>query len=953
MKKSIKIILLFVFIISIFFVSGLLKEINALETTDEITIVVSHTITFNANGGSGTMSTQTIAEGTTDGLNANTFTYSGYSFSGWATSSTGSVVYTDKASYTMGTSDVTLYAKWTQNTYIDLTTTSTVTPTTAVLGIPTTFSTTITNQGTATTGASFPYLLQKRENESDDYVYDLATTTTTALAASTSRSVSLTYTFDSIDNYELRICADKSSSSSSGSITESNETNNCGSWTSINIVAPNLTVSTVTPTTATVNVAQTYSTTVSNDGDYLTSDGFNYFVQTATGTNGSGTITNKTASYTTELSAGATRTLSVSHTFTSAGTPSMRFCVDKDSQSDEGDIAESDEDDNCGNWTNIDVFREMSGALTPHTSSTCTIATTGNSCTTSLDWSIVNPTGDTTAITSSGIYRELDVATNLGDKEQSGTESFADLPYGSHTFYLYNNGEPPLANTTTTVTCDTTNGYEWNTDISSCVKGSNTVYGVVDGIGGTISPASRDVTYNQTTTFTVTPYSSSGYVIDSVSGCDGSLSGNTYTTGKITDSCTVTAKFRKMTGDLTPNSPSCTISLGDSSCSLSLGWSITDPIGDTTAITSSGMTDRTVMASNSDTKSGTESFTISKGSQTFYLYNNAISLDEVTAIASCGDDSTWNGSICAVSAGTLSVEDCTILQDYSSCFIDLTWSTTRPVATSAVTTSYPKANTILAEGNSGIETYEMDCSDFDSLEDCARTFYLYNNEEKLDMDTSEASCEMESRWDSDERKCVYQPPILSLVTPGCLIGLNSNECTSNITWDTDYPARDIESILSVGSTTLATGDSNTEAGYSDGYPYSITGVTTKTFKLTNHNTSVESAATSRCVDNTHWSSTKCVIDAPDETTTFTAAPTKILKGGSSKLTWDSSTVSDICVLTSDNEEETQTLSSTSVTGTLIVTPEISTTYTLKCSNDSGEVEKSIDVNVIDMTMKEI
>ena len=49
------------------------------------------------------------------------------------------------------------------------------------------------------------------------------------------------------------------------------------------------------------------------------------------------------------------------------------------------------------------------------------------------------------------------------------------------------------------------------------------------------------VAIGDTTTFTVTPAPS--YVIDSVSGCNGSLEGSVYTTGAITGDCTVTATF--------------------------------------------------------------------------------------------------------------------------------------------------------------------------------------------------------------------------------------------------------------------------------------------------------------------------------------------------------------------------------------------------------------------------
>lgn len=43
------------------------------------------------------------------------------------------------------------------------------------------------------------------------------------------------------------------------------------------------------------------------------------------------------------------------------------------------------------------------------------------------------------------------------------------------------------------------------------------------------------------TTFTVT--ASSGYAISGVTGCGGTLTGNTYTTGAVSANCTVTASF--------------------------------------------------------------------------------------------------------------------------------------------------------------------------------------------------------------------------------------------------------------------------------------------------------------------------------------------------------------------------------------------------------------------------
>ncbi|MBF0555058.1 MAG: fibronectin type III domain-containing protein [Nitrospirae bacterium] len=63
------------------------------------------------------------------------------------------------------------------------------------------------------------------------------------------------------------------------------------------------------------------------------------------------------------------------------------------------------------------------------------------------------------------------------------------------------------------------------------------------GANGTISPATaQSVAYGTTKQFTVTP--ATGYTA-AVSGCGGSLSGNIYTTGKITANCAITAAFKK------------------------------------------------------------------------------------------------------------------------------------------------------------------------------------------------------------------------------------------------------------------------------------------------------------------------------------------------------------------------------------------------------------------------
>lgn len=71
----------------------------------------SYTITFNANGGTGSMAAQSFSLDVSQRLYANGFTRNGYKFQGWANSASGSVVYYDQQNV-IATSSMTLYAVW-------------------------------------------------------------------------------------------------------------------------------------------------------------------------------------------------------------------------------------------------------------------------------------------------------------------------------------------------------------------------------------------------------------------------------------------------------------------------------------------------------------------------------------------------------------------------------------------------------------------------------------------------------------------------------------------------------------------------------------------------------------------------------------------------------------------------------------------------------------------------
>ena len=76
--------------------------------------VTIYYITFdkNDNAATGTMPEQGIPGGTTANLTSVQFAKTGWIFAGWATSPTGPAAYADGANYPMGTSNVTLFAKW-------------------------------------------------------------------------------------------------------------------------------------------------------------------------------------------------------------------------------------------------------------------------------------------------------------------------------------------------------------------------------------------------------------------------------------------------------------------------------------------------------------------------------------------------------------------------------------------------------------------------------------------------------------------------------------------------------------------------------------------------------------------------------------------------------------------------------------------------------------------------
>ena len=105
MRKAFTIILAALLLLSVF------VSCNQDDLVDDLFNSSVH-VTFDSNGGSGSMAVQEMKGRTATALSANAFTRTGYAFSGWNTKADGSgTAYADGASVSLN-SDITLYAQW-------------------------------------------------------------------------------------------------------------------------------------------------------------------------------------------------------------------------------------------------------------------------------------------------------------------------------------------------------------------------------------------------------------------------------------------------------------------------------------------------------------------------------------------------------------------------------------------------------------------------------------------------------------------------------------------------------------------------------------------------------------------------------------------------------------------------------------------------------------------------
>lgn len=247
-----------------------------------------------------------------------------------------------------------------------------VTPSSAVRNQAASLSAQITNIGAGAAAASTASLWIR--NDAGTVVHS-ANISTATIAPAGSTGVSSSYTFTAAGTYSARICAD-TNTSWTGTLAETNESNNCGPWTDIvvtNTPQPDLVASAISPSSAEKDNAVTLSSTIQNQGATATGGSFTNLFQIDNDSNHNSIVTTRTDS-SPNLTPSGTDTSQVSYTFGTVGDWYVRACADNDAAW-AGSVTESNEGNNCGEWTTVAV----TDPTTPDPSSasvSCTVSST-------------------------------------------------------------------------------------------------------------------------------------------------------------------------------------------------------------------------------------------------------------------------------------------------------------------------------------------------------------------------------------------------------------------------------------------------------------------------------------------------------------------------------------------------------------------------------------------------
>jgi hypothetical protein len=337
-------------------------------------------------------------------------------------------------------------------------------------------------------------------------------------------------------------------------------------------------------------------------------------------------------------------------------------------------------------------------------------------------------------------------------------------------------------------------------------------------------------------------------------------------------------------GSLSSSSSSCTVAQNANTCAVNLTWSTANSVY-TSAITKTGSASPIVNAN-----SGSQAFTVPYGGTTFFLYNSGYLLGQTSVSTSCVAGTTWNGSICVAPTGTLSssVNSCLIGLRGNSCGIDYSWSVSYPIGG---TTVVDQSNTQVGSGNPGADTFTIPYGA------SSKTFYLKNNGNTLDTKTASASCASPYAWNG------------STCVPASTSTLSANptkvpyNTASTLSW----------SSTDASSCTLTGGSVNTSGTSGSISTGNITSQKTYTLNCTGW------------AGNSSASVTVYVIPS----ITFTSNPKLMISRRPAKLIWSTVNASS-CTGTNFS-----TGVGSPISGQAIVTPTVTTNYTITCNGFGG------------------
>lgn len=729
-----------------------------------------------------------------------------------------------------------------------------------------------------------------------------------------------------------------------------------------------LTASAPTPSSATANVATTFTSTISNIGNTTTGISFNNFFQVASSADGAGNITDKTSTVMAPLGAGGTNTTTVSHTFATAGTYSIRACADKSSSASLGVITETNasgtgETNNCSDWTNVIVgfaprpdLIAQAPTFSPATitaganATLYSVITNQGTATTSIGFrnffqvSSTDPNGiPGGGSQASSLFKNsiLSFFSSFISKVSAAAMTLFDFPAdgsGIYTIALGNGSSRTISYSSTSFF--PSNGAYW---VRACADKSNR------NSSGTIAESNENNNCSAWTQVIVGSAQINGVCSDpdthyqcSFGTSANQINGNTSWTwncnginGGTSASCSETKTITAPTvttvtpvtaiASTTATGGGTVVSNGGATVTVSgIIWSTN--MGPTIAL-STKTTDG--WALGGPWASGMTGLSPS----TLYYYRAYATNSIGTSYGAVITFTTSKAVL--IPTGTITAKDCTIASGSDNCDSALEWTTTNPLAgaTSAVTTP---TDITVATRNSGTATYLVEFG--------TRDFYLYHNSELLDQATATASCASGSAWDKTDLKCVPSSNVVPTIASPTVSSIDKTSATlgANVT------SLGIPAVISARGTCWGTTPSPTTNCTPEGltslgvYTHSRIGLTPGT-SYYYRGYAINTTGIGYSIDGIF--NTSSPIDG-GITIDFKATPDKIFKGKSSTLTWNS-TYADSCTGIGFS-----TGTGNPADGSVKVSPTVTTIYKINCENSTSFLEKNATVKVIVLTIKE-